>query len=396
MPSAYVAGFQRDTTSGALLISGSSLSPEGILAPPDPGAASLNFRKAVAKARLGQGPAALVDVRGDSTTYGVLSGTNPLTLLRKDYVWTARARQLLAGGSVLPGVVGDSFMQFANLDDTRFTYTGGGNFGTLITGQTMVLALEAGYDTVDLRILRSGAAGNVVVSGAEVVGSPLTLALSGVTNNQVGVFRVPLSSAAAHTITLAGPASGTAQVLNLEPSVLASPSIIALGGVGISGQTLATLAPGSTGSGTNMEKILRQLPAQLHLLMGVNDMRGSADLAAGAVAYRANLDAFVLACQAQGTDPVLWTQPSYFSNQSGVASSDESVLFHQAVYDVARTRNCWVIDLARRWGYGVGPTTGFATTPATLSALYDGTHPTLVGYWDMGGVMAKFLTAVAG
>lgn len=394
-----IQGLPRDSSSGALLVSGTGLTPAGILVPPDPAAASLNMRKGMARARNG-GQAARVLIRGDSVSYGVLSGTNPGAAVRRDYIHYRRAQQLLSAGghAVLPGRVESSIMQFGTADDDRFSYGGGATGGNLVGNtQSQVMALEAGYDTVDIVVLRSGGAVSIGVSGAEVVGTPLTFSFT-VANNAAERFRIPMSSAAAHTFTITGPAAGNVTVLNIEPFVLATPPIIKLGGVGVSGQVLGVggLNPNLTGSGTNMEKILRQQPDQLHLLMGINDMKGSPDYSIGSATFKNDVDAFVLACLAQGTDPVLWTQPSYLSAVSGPASAFESLLFHQAIYDVARNRNVWVVDLARRWGYGVNPTTGFASTPVTNSALYDGTHPTLLGYFDIGVLMMRFLLAMAG
>lgn len=386
-------GFLRDDTTGALVVQGGSgLTPSGIYIPGD--GCLLNARKAAARARNG-GRKVRVNARGDSTTYGVLSGTNPSSLVRSNYNWLKRAQDALNRSNAV-GRCEESIMHFAVVDDARFSYTGGGNFGTLVTGQTMVSAMASGYDAFDLCILRSGNAGDVVVTGAEVVGSPLTLALSGVTNNQAATFRVPMSSTTAHTFTVAGPASGTAQILNLEPVLTTNPPILGIGGVGISGQTLATLAPGSTGSGTNMEKVLRPVPDVLALFMGINDMRNSSNLAVDAVAYGALVDLFATACIAQGTDPVLIVWPSYFSNLQGLASATEGTLFQQTIYDVARSRNCAVIDLQKRWGQGVTPTTGFASTPVTNSALYDGTHPTLLGYWDIGEAFSSLMRYACG
>jgi lysophospholipase L1-like esterase len=353
----------------------------------------LRYRSAILRARHG-GAKCRVNVRGDSTTLGVLSGTNPNTLLRKDYIWFSRARQMMMSGQMLPGQIEESIMQMAVADDARFSYVGATG-GLLTNGQSQTFADASGHDAYDLVILRSGNAASVVVSGTEVVGTPLTVDLTTITNNQAATKRIPMSSTTAHTITIAGPAIGSAQITNIEPVTVANPPIMAIGGVGVSGQTLATLNPTVTGSGSNMAPVLRPLPDLEFLLMGVNDMRGSADLAAGAATYKANVSAFVTAFQAQGTDVVLMIAPSYNSNQSGVPSATESVLFHQAVYDVADAQGCAVIDMQRRWGYGVTPTTGSATTPATNNAMYDGTHMTLLGYWDKGRVVARFLADAA-
>lgn len=384
-------GFVRDSNSGALIVSGQSLTPSGIFIPGD--GCLLNFRKAAVRARHG-GRAVRVNCKGDSTTLGTLSGTNPNTLLRKDYVWFSRARQGLQinGGLGAIGQVEESIMQMNTADDARFTYAGGATGPTLAATQTMTFADAAGHDAYDLCILRSGGAASVSVSvdagGAQV------LDLTTVVNNQAGTFRVTGVGTGAHSVVITGPAAGTAQFTNVEPITLATPPIIKLGGVGASGQTLAALNPSATGSGSQMAPILRPLPDLMFLLMGVNDMRGSADLVAGAATFKANVTAFVTAFQAQGTDVVLMTAPSYFSNQSGVPSQDESVLFHQAIYDVARATNCAVLDVQRRWGYGVASTTGASSTPVTNSAMYDGTHPTLYGYWDIGRMVAYFLASI--
>lgn len=353
----------------------------------------LRYRSAMVRARHG-GAKCRVNVRGDSTTLGVLSGTNPNTLLRRDYIWFSRARQILQAGQHLPGQVEESIMQMAAADDGRFSYVGATG-GLLTNTQSLTFADGAGHDAYDLVILRSGNAASVVVSGTEVVGTPLTVSLAGITNNQAGTIRIPMSSTTAHTITVAGPAIGSAQITNIEPVLTTSPPIMAIGGVGVSGQTLATLNPTLTGSGTNMAPVLRPLPDLEFLLMGVNDMRGSADLVAGAATYKANVAAFVTAFQAQGSDVAIVIAPSYNSNQSGVPSATESVLFHQAVYDTADSLGCAVIDIQRRWGYGVVPTTNAATTPVSANAMYDGTHMTLLGYWDMGRVVARFLALAA-
>lgn len=391
-----IQGLPRDATTGALIVSGTGLTPMGILPPPDQAAASLNYRKAVAKGRFG-GTIPRVVMQGDSTTLGTFSGTNPGGLVRRDYVSHSRARQELNAGNMFPGVIGESLMNMNTADDARFTYTGGAGGPTLATGQTMVFAdADTGHDAYDLVVLKTGAAASIVVSGTEVVGTPLTIDISAQGSNTALVYRVPMSSTTIHTITIAGPAAGSVQITNLEPITIAAPPILKLGGFGVGGRTLASINPGATGSGSIMAPILRPLPAAIHLLLGVNDMRNSADLAAGAATYKTNLDLFVTACLSQNTDCVLWTAPSYFSNQSGVASDTESILFHQAVYEVARNRNLWVVDLARRWGYGVNPTTGSSSTPVTNSAFYDGTHPTLLGYWDMGGLLARVLVVIAG
>lgn len=353
----------------------------------------LRFRRAVTRARHG-GAAARVTTRGDSTTYGVLSGTNPNTEVRKDFSWPNRARVLLQSGQLLPGQVEESIQQLNAADDARLTYTGGANGGSLASTQTLTFADAAGHDAYDFCIIRSSGAPSVSVSvdagGAQV------LDLTTVTANQAATFRVTAVGTGAHSVVVTGPASGVAQITNIEPVTLATPPIIKLGSYGISGQTLATVNPSATGSGSNMAPILRPLPDLMILLMGINDMRAVSDLQAGAAIYATNVTAFVNAFQAQGSDVAIIVFPSYFSNQTGVPSADESRLFHQAIYNVADTLKVPVMDLQRRWGYGVTSTTGASSTPVTNSAMYDGTHPTLLGYRDMGRMVARFLADTAG
>jgi lysophospholipase L1-like esterase len=273
--------------------------------------------------------------------------------------------------------------------DARFT-VGAGWTGVPITvnagaGGTLTFADDNQADTWDICLLLGAGTAAATIS-ISVDGVPTVFTMPSLSNPRVLTVRVSAGAVGTHTLVFGAPSVGSYSILSIDPTQSATPPVVKIGWVGISGQSLATLNPGSIGSGSNMSYLLNQYPDIAHLHMGINDMHtwgaGSGTPAAGAAVYQTNLAAWVSAFRAQNCDPVftVWPSNGYAAQNPGVY---EQLLWHQAIYAVADANNVAVLDLARRWGYGGGQT--------GKQAMYDGTHPTLFGYRDIATMVAGFL-----
>jgi lysophospholipase L1-like esterase len=368
------------------------------------------LQSALARSRNGGTPAKLL-CKGDSTTLGTLGGGgngtnaayNPSSLVvSKDLSWVDRGRRQLAASNALGGAAAEGAL-FGAVNDTgtagsRFTVTAGVTIGWVFTagsGGTLTFADDNQSNAYDLILQRSG----TLPSGATVAidgGSAVTVDASSLTTTgQFGTFRFTASGVGTHSVVITAPATGTLNIVAIVPVNTVTPPIVQIGRHGVSGQTLATyMSGGSTGTGGQFNyTVAGWKPDAALLLMGINDMHtwssGNGTIAAGAAAYKANLVSYVTTCRAQATDPILGVFPSRgYALQS--PGDYEALLWHQAIYEVADAYDVAVWDLQRRWGYGYGP----IDYAAPKWPMYDGTHPTLVGYSDMGRWLHNFLAAL--
>jgi lysophospholipase L1-like esterase len=345
----------------------------------------LNMKKAFARARNG-GAAVRYICRGDSTTIGVISGTNPLGLTdMRDISWVDKARRMLDTSDALAAPVTESVM--ADTIPARSTFGSGwsaGGFVAVSSGagaETFTWNDDYQANAYDIVILRSGNAPSITCNIDGAGAATLTLSQS---NNTAAIFRVTHADVAAHDLVFTKPSSGTVTIYAIEPLNTLDPPVLKMARMGVSGQTLATLNPTVITSGSNMYQLLQCVPDTIQLLMGVNDFRVASP---NLTTYKSNLQAFVTAFRNISCDPILTVFPTYNNAVSGPGVF-EGVLWHQAIYEVAEEMNVAVLDLQRRWGYGTGPTTGGA------GALYDGLHPTLAGYYDIARMVANFIANV--
>lgn len=143
-----------------------------------------------------------------------------------------------------------------------------------------------------------------------------------------------------------------------------------------------------------MSFLLAGKPDAMHLHMGINDMHfwtsTNGTPAAGAAALQTLYNSWCTSSIAAGACPIFTNWPSYNYADATQATRGqwEALLYHQALYTAADANAAPVLDLARRWGYGTAPTL------AGLNQLYDGVHPTVLGYADIGAFFADFLALI--
>lgn len=318
------------------------------------------------------------------------------TLNPHKYSWVDQARTQAIQRNILGGLISECLCSF-DAADSRLAFSGTFPVGKPIsvtsanTG-SMTFSDDSQSNAFDLWFLNSSGANGTTIAVSIDGGADVTLtAPSNATNAWTYRLNASGGTVGTHTVTIKPPAAGTMLILAIEPVNTTSPALLRIGRVGVSGQRLVDINPGVVTSGSAMASVLKLKPDHVHLHMGINDMHQwtttNGTPAAGAATYLTNLGLFATSVNnaGAGASYTVWPSYNYADATQATRGVNEAIdTWHPQIYAAADAAAYgFVMDLARRWGYGVPPT--------GINALYDGTHPMVLGYADNGTMFADFL-----
>jgi len=223
-------------------------------------------------------------------------------------------------------------------------------------------------DTFDIYYAKAPSTGTF---GASVDGGSVTNTATAATNS-IGKVTISTTAGTGHVLKITSTGAAAVFIIGIEGR-LSTQNAIRVGNVGVSSARTSHWATGGGYAGTDAVKAYA--PDLSIIMLGINDAAG-----VPTATFSANLATLATACAVSGDVILMSVVPS----QSGSgASPTEEAAFQAATQSLALTAGYGYIDIFTRFESW--------TTANANGWMYDGKHPTHLGYADIANAVVAAL-----